>query len=361
MEKYEREKAVTSIQRSMTLLALDEDDKKVLEFICNNNWGPVRDLITERGPNLSLKLVCCICSVGPPQSVIIAIKRANSRIYSQVDEKGRHPLHYLCYYGAPTFAIVYAAQCYIAALEHNDNSSKNPLEYLTTMKWDYYPEDKQSVILELQKCHTLKCYDTKSELPNQIALERWGYKIVVEEKIKCFMVCHIECARFEQVEDWDGCGLSHIAEQIRDGCNDVGDDLIRKNGKNIHINPYRLVENKFAIIVKTQSQEDCEIVYKALCLKHLGSLKHEGTFLRIGCVYSNEVVGSFTLKELLKEAEELQNKVKENIESGALAISMSMADVSGDSKINVSPFTSSTLNDFVKKEFIPDDVVRSRK
>ena len=354
---YKQEKALTSIQKSLTLLTLDEEDKKVVEFVFNNEWGPVRDLITERGSNLSLKLVCCICSVGPPQSVIIAVKRANSRIFAEVDDKGRHPLHYLCYYGAPTFAIVYAAQCHIAALEVKDSNKKTPLEYLMTLPWEFYKEDKDDVTLELQKCHSLKCYDTKSKLPNQVALERWGHKVILEEHITSFMVCFIECARADKV-DWDGCCLAQVAEDIKEKCHSTVDEL-KCSGQVVRVDPYRLFENKFAIVVKTKSEEDCEAVYQILCQKHLGAYKYSGVFLRIGCVHYNGVIGSNSLKELLKEAEKLQDKVKENLESAALAVSVAMNDVKGEHKINVSPFEESKLNDFTGKDFIPDSEISS--
>lgn len=350
---YKQEQALTSIQKSLTLLNLDEEDKNVFEFVFNNEWGKVRDMITERGSNLSLKLVCSICSVGPPQSVIIAIKRANSRIFAQVDAKGRHPLHYLCYYGAPTFCIVYAAQCHIAALEVKDANNKTPLEYLMTLPWEYNKDDKDDVTVELQKCHSLKCYDNKSKLPNQVALERWGYKVVLEERMKCFMVCFIECARVERV-DWDGSALVEVAEDIKEKC-DTTIDEIKSAGLFVRIDPYRLFENKFAIVVKTKTQEDCEAVYQILCQKHLGAYKHgSGVFLRIGCVYHNGILGSHSLKELLKEAEELQITVKESLEAAVFAVSVAMNDVKGEHKINVSDLQESNLKDFTGKVLLPD-------
>lgn len=356
MKTYEEEKAVTSIQRSLALLTLDEDDKNVVEHVFKNEWGPVRDLITKRGSDLSLKLVCCICSVGPPQSVIIAIKRANSRIFSMIDDKGRHPLHYLCYYGSPTYSIVNAAQFHIAALEHKDNNNKTPLEYLMTMPWEYCTEEKKDVSLELQQFHTLKCYDQKSRLPNQVAFDRWGHKVVIEEKIKYFMVCFLECARAEK-SDWEGCCLSHIAEEIKEKCHEMTDE-IKGSGNIIHIDAYHLVSNEFAIIVKTQYQEDCEAVYKALCLKQLGTLSHDGIFLRVGCVYYHGTVGSNTLSELFQEAKGLQNEIKRNLESPSNIVSIAMNDVSGEGKVNVSPFTESHLKNFAKKHFTPDAAVR---
>lgn len=356
---YEQEKAMTSIQKSLTLLTLDEEDKKVVEFVFNSEWGPVRDLITERGKALSLKLVCVMCSVGPPQSVVIAMGRANSRIFAEIDGKGRHPLHYLCYHGAPTFAIVYAAQCHIAALEVADANKKTPLEYLMTMPWDYCKEDKETVILELQKCSNLKCYNPKSKLPNDVALKRWGHKVVIEDRIKCFGVFYIECARVDNPDaDWDGCCLSNIAGQISEKCHDVVDEF-RKGGKFVRVDAYHLSSNKFVLLAKTKSQDDCEEAYKSLCQKHLGALKHCGIFLRIGCVYCMEVIGPNTISELLIEAEKLQNKVKQNLASAATTISMTMEDTTGEKKINVSALTESHLKDFTGKDFYPDFAVSS--
>ncbi len=345
---YEQQEAMTSIQKSLTLLTLGEEDKQVVEHVFRSDWAPVRDLITDRGSDLSLKLVCCICSVGPPQSVVIAIGRAKSRVFSEIDEKGRHPLHYLCYYGAPTFAIVYAAQCHIAALEKKDTGKKTPLDYLFSMPWEYCKEDKEVVTLELQKCHSLKCYDAESKLPNGVALKRWGHKVVIEERIKCFMVCSIECVSSEKA-DWRGGCLSDIADEIREKCHNAVDEVAKK-GNVVRLDPYRLGETKFAIITKTQSQDDCEAVYKSLCQGSLGSLKHDAVFLRIGCVYCNESIGSHTLQELLKEAKELEEQI--NLESAA-------TDESGESNTNVSLWTESKLNEFTGKDYYPDHAVSS--
>mmetsp|Transcript_24806 Transcript_24806/g.30491 ORF Transcript_24806/g.30491 Transcript_24806/m.30491 type:complete len:362 (+) Transcript_24806:178-1263(+) len=356
---FQEQEAITSIQRSLTLLTLSEQDKNVIEFVFNREWNAVRDSITKQGADLSLKLVCSICSVGPPQSVLVAMKRASSsRIFAEIDEKGRHPLHYLCYHGAPTYAIVYAAQCYIAALEQSDDSRKTPLEYLMTMPWEYHQEDRDEVILELQKMHKMKCYDERSKLPNQLALEKWGHKVVLEEKIKCFLVCFIECARTEHAPDFDGCCLSHIAAEIRDKCHDVVDE-IKQGGNLIRADAYRLQSNQFALVVKTQSKEDCEAAYKTLCLNHLGSFKHCGIYLMLGCVYCQGIIGSKSLSEMVREAEEVQNKVKEDLESAAFAVSAALNDVYGERKINVSPMKESHLKDFAAKEYIPDKCVSS--
>mmetsp|Transcript_11158 Transcript_11158/g.14085 ORF Transcript_11158/g.14085 Transcript_11158/m.14085 type:complete len:359 (-) Transcript_11158:140-1216(-) len=351
---YEQQEAMTSIQKSLTLLTLGEEDKEVVEHVFRNEWAPVRDLITDRGSNLSLKLVCCMCSVGPPQSVVIAIGRAKSRIFAEVDEKGRHPLHYLCYYGAPTFAIVYAAQCHIAALEKKDTGKKTPLDYLFSMPWEYYKEDKEVVTLELQKCHSLKCYDAESKLPNEVALKRWGHKVVIEERIKCFMVCSIECISSKNGEVEGGC-LSDIADEIREKCDNVLDE-VGKNGNIVRLDPYRLGETKFAIVVKTQTKDDCEAVYKSLCQGSLGSLNHGDVSLGIGCVYCNESIGSHTLQELLKEASELEGKVKETLES---AESTDIKDETGGQNRNVSPWTESKMSEFTGKDFYPDFAVSS--
>lgn len=348
--------AVTTIQRSLALLTLDEKDQKVMEYVLNNDWGSVRDLITERGSDLSLKLVCCICSIGPPQSVIVAIQRANHRIFEEVDDLGRYPLHYLLYYGAPTYAIVYAAQCHIAALEAKDTNNKTPLEYLLTLPWEYHKEDKDEVSLELQKCHNLHCFDTKSQLPNQVAFERWGHKVVLEEHLKCFMICSVEFDKSDK--EWDDDNLAQVAEDIKEKCYITIDEL-KRDGKTARIDPYRLIENKFAIVVKSKSEEDCEAVYQTLCQKHLGSYNYNSAFVRIGCVYCNGVIGSNTLQELLKEAEQLQVKLKGNLESAANVIDATMNDVKGEKKINVSPFVESKLNDFAERDFIPDISISS--
>ena len=84
--------SVTSIQRSLDILTLDEKDQTVMEFVISGDWSKVRELVTNYGTEgkLSQKLVSCICSVCPPQSVIIAIKRAQSRSFAQKDEKLRN-------------------------------------------------------------------------------------------------------------------------------------------------------------------------------------------------------------------------------------------------------------------------------
>ncbi len=66
--------------------------------------------------------------------------------------------------------------------------------------WQYCGSDKNEVIEELQRAHNLKCYDEKSKLPNQEALEAWGHKTVLEEGIQCFIIIFVEAARFENVE-----------------------------------------------------------------------------------------------------------------------------------------------------------------
>jgi hypothetical protein len=346
---------VTSIQRSLDILNLNEKDQGVMEFVISGDWSSVRELVTKYGSegNLSQKLVSCICSVSPPQSVVVAIKRAQSRVFAQKDEKDRYPLHYLCYYGAPTYSIVFAAQCHIAALEQNDTYRKTPLEYLMTMPWQFCAEDKSQVVEELQRCHNLKCYDEKSKLPNQKALESWGHKIVLEEKIKFFMTIFVEAARFENVDDWEGGCLSHVAEYIKEQCHDVA-DKIRKSGKDVHIDVYRLVENKFVIVAKTQSKEDVDEVYDKLCLLNLGDFTHEGLYLRLGCVWNDGIVGSKSLSEMVSEAEALQDKVKTNLSQASTAVSMALDDVTGKGKINVSKLLESSLKDYANKSLVAD-------
>jgi hypothetical protein len=355
ISKMSDKESVTSIQRSLDILTLDEKDQTVMEFVISGDWSKVRELVTNYGTEgkLSQKLVSCICSVCPPQSVIIAIKRAQSRSFAQKDEKGRYPLHYLCYHGAPTYSIVFAAQCHIAALEQLDTYRKTPLEYLMTMPWQFCAQDKDQVIEELQRCHNLKCYDEKSKLPNQKALESWGHKVVLEENIKCFMVIFVEAARVENVDDWEGCCLSQVAEQIKDQCHDVA-DKIRNSGKDVHIDVYRLVENKFVIVAKTQSKKDVDEVYDMLCLLHLGDLTHDGIYLRLGCVWNGGVVGSNSLKDMVAEAEVLQDTVKDNLSKAATAVSMALNDLTGKSKVNVSGLAESNLKDYANRTLVAD-------
>ena len=353
----DKEDSVTSLRKSLDILTLDEKDQSVMEHVFSGDWSTVRELVTKYGNDgtLSLKLVCCICSVNPPQSVIIALKRAKSRCFAEKDDKGRYPLHYLCYHGAPTYSIVFAAQCYIAALEQCDSYRKTPLEYLMTMQWEYCAEDKSEVIEELQRCHNLKCYDEKSKLPNEKALDTWGHKVVLEEEIKCFMVIFVEAARVEKVDDWEGCSLSHTAEEIKNQCHDVA-DKIRNSGKEyVHVDLYRLVHNQFVIVAKTQSKEDIDELYNVLCLLHLGDFTHEGIYLRLGCVYNEGTVGANSLKEMVKEAEELQIKVKDNITQAATAVSMALNDLTGKTKVNVSELTESNLSTFANKSLVPDN------
>mmetsp|Transcript_24020 Transcript_24020/g.36606 ORF Transcript_24020/g.36606 Transcript_24020/m.36606 type:complete len:354 (-) Transcript_24020:51-1112(-) len=350
---------VTDVSRSLSIMSLSEQDQKVMENVISGNWSEVREAVTALGSDLTLKLVNCISSVNPPQSVIVAIKRASSRIFSKKDEWGRYPIHYLCKHGAPTYSIVFAAQCYVAALEEMDELNKTPLEYLMTMPLEFCAEDKNEVIEELQRCHNLKCYDEKSKLPNQKALESWGHKIVLEEEMKCFMVIFIECARFENVENWEGCCLSIIAEEIKDQCYDVAESM-RDEGKLVHVDPYRLVSNQFVIVAKTQSKESCDDIYQRLCLQSLASLTHNSIYLRLGCVYSQGIVGCKSLAEMVKEGEESQKKVKENLESAAVAVSMALNDVTGVSKINVSQLTESSLADYSTKDLTPDNRVGDR-
>jgi hypothetical protein len=349
---------VTSIERSLSILTMDEKEQDIMEQAINREWSSIRDFITEKGHTdaLTLKLMCSLCSVCPPQSVLVAIKRANSRIFAERDNKGRHPLHYLCHYGAPTFAIIYAAQCHIAALVQEDDMKKTPFELALTMPWQFCPEDKNEVIEELQQCKNMKCFDEKSKLPNKVALETWGHKVVIEEEIKCFMVVFVECARFENAPDWDGCCLLTVAKGIRDQCHSTA-DAVRKDGKIVYIDAYRLVSNQFVVVAKTQSKEDCEFVYSRLCLVDLAMYTHKSMFLRLGCTYTEELIGALTLREMVKEAEELQNGVKENLEKAAVAVSMALNDVGGNTKVNVSALTLSDLSKLVSKEFVPDKSV----
>ncbi len=176
---------------------------------------------------------------------------------------------------------------------------------------------------------------------------------MIEENIKCFMVIFIEAARIENVENWEESCLSQVAEQIKDLSHDVA-DKIRKSGRNVHIDAYRLFENKFVIVAKTQSKEDIDEVYDMLCLVHLGDLTHEGIYLRLGCVWNGYVVGANSLKDMVSEAEALQIKVKNNLAQAATAVSMALEDVTGKSKINVSQLTASSLMEFADKGLVSD-------
>ena len=214
-----------------------------------------------------------------------------------------------------------------------------------TMPWEYCAEDKGEVISELQRCHNLKCYDEKSKLPNQKALETWGHRVVLEEDIKCFLVIFVEAARFEKVDDWEGSGLPQIAEQIKEQCHEVV-DKIRGSGRNVHVDAYRLVSNQFVIVAKTQSVDDVNELYDVLCLLHLGDLIHESIYLRLGCIYNEGIVGSKSLQDMVNEAEELQKKVKKDLEAAETVVSMALNDVTGKSKVNVSTLTESSLKNF---------------
>jgi len=151
--------------------------------------------------------------------------------------------------------------------------------------------------------------------------------------------------RIEKVDNWENCCLSHIADKIKNECLD-GAGIIRKEGKSLHIDAYRLFENKFVIVVKSQSKEDVEEVYKSLCINKLGDYTHDGIYLRLGCVYFEGTVGKNALQELVSEAEEAQKKVKKDLEAAATAVSMALNDVTGEKKVNVSDLAESSLKDF---------------
>jgi len=347
---------MTSIHRSMAILTMEEKDQSIMEHVLNQNWSKVRASLTERGSNISVSLVNSICSVNPPQSVIIAIHRANSRIFSVKDDKDRYPLHYLCYYGAATYAIVYAAQCNIAALELADSMRKTPFEYLMTMAWEFEAQDKPVVIKELQKCHSMECFDETSKMANKLALETWGYKVVLEENIECFGVLFAQCARSETAEDFESSCVSPIAQEIREACHDAN-NAVTKERKDVicHIDPYRLDSNNFVILVKTQNKKDLEYVYDRVCNIHLASLTHCGIYLRLGCIYTEEVIGSKTLMTMVDEANDLQQKVKAKLDDAAAAVSMALDDIKGENiKINVSPLTESSIKHFSGKSYVPD-------
>jgi hypothetical protein len=135
---------------SSGILTLDEKDREVMGFAINRDWNPVRELIADRGSGLSLKLVCSIFTTGPPQSVAVAIMRVKPGIFSEKDEIGRYPLHYLAYHGAPTYTIIFALQHCKSALGERDEDGKTPLDHVQSMSWEHCQEDQDEVIAHLQ-------------------------------------------------------------------------------------------------------------------------------------------------------------------------------------------------------------------
>lgn len=140
---------------STGVLALNEEEQKVLEYVSSRDWNIVRELLAKRGVELSLRLVCCIFSAGPPQSVAVEIMRINASLFSAKDERDRYPLHYLCQYGASVYTTVFTVQRCKAALGHKDEDNQTPLDYVIASSWIYCKEEKQDVLTELNRISKL--------------------------------------------------------------------------------------------------------------------------------------------------------------------------------------------------------------
>ena len=136
---------------SSGILVLDAKDQEILGFAKEREWAPVRDLIDKCGSELSHKIVCCLFSTGPPQSVAVSIMRANADLFATKDEIGRYPLHYLCYYGAPTYTIIFTIQRYKNALQERDEDGKTPTDHVLTSHWEHCIEDQKEVVDHLRK------------------------------------------------------------------------------------------------------------------------------------------------------------------------------------------------------------------
>lgn len=132
------------------ILSLDEKDREIMAFAVNREWSSVRDLIGNRGPDLSLQLVCSIFTTGPPQSVAVAVMRAKAEIFSERDDRGRYPIHYLCYHGAQTYTIIFVLQRCKSALSVQDEEGKTPFDYVQSMVWEHSREDQDEVLAHIQ-------------------------------------------------------------------------------------------------------------------------------------------------------------------------------------------------------------------
>ena len=135
------------------VLVFDEEEKALLDHVSDRNWSLVRELIGKRGNDLSLRLVCCIFSAGPPQSVAVEVMRIKASIFSERDERDQHVLHYLCRYGASVYTILFTVQRCKAALYHKDEDNKAPLDYAVASSWEFCQEEKDEVIRELQRIY----------------------------------------------------------------------------------------------------------------------------------------------------------------------------------------------------------------
>lgn len=142
-----------SLDATGVLVFDDEEDKALLNHASDRNWSLVRELIGKRGNNLSLRLVCCIFSAGPPQSVAVEVMRIKASIFSERDERDRHLLHYLCLYGASVYTILFTVQRCKAALYHKDEDNKAPLDHAVASSWEFCQEEKDEVIGELQRIY----------------------------------------------------------------------------------------------------------------------------------------------------------------------------------------------------------------
>ena len=63
------------------------------------------------------------------------------------------------------------------------------------------------------------------------------------------------------------------------------------------------------ILVKTQTKKDLDYIYDRVCNIHLASLTHCGIYLRLGCIYTEAVVGSKTLMTMVEEGCNLYTRV----------------------------------------------------
>jgi len=136
---------------STGVLALNEEEQLVLDSVSSRNWKLVRELLAKCGRNLSLRLVCCIFSAGPPQSVAVEIMRVKASLFLERDDRDRYALHYLCLYGASVYTTVFTVQQCKAALEHKDADNKTPLDYVMTSSWHFCEEEKEDVLNELER------------------------------------------------------------------------------------------------------------------------------------------------------------------------------------------------------------------
>ncbi len=144
---------------------------EIIEHALGGNWVAVRECIGNLGIDFAVELVCRISSANPPQSVMIALKRARPQIFSEQDELGRHPLHYLCEFGAPTYTISFVAQCHEQSLGHRDVKGKTPVDYLMATQWKYCSDTKGEVMKELEQSHNVS-FDFGSDAKSVLRVEK---------------------------------------------------------------------------------------------------------------------------------------------------------------------------------------------